>query len=88
MATKIMDNSELLQKITEYGFALNDLNLYLNTHPEDSESLTTYNTLRDNYHSLCIEYARRYGPLNSNQVTSDNYWTWVSTPWPWEGACK
>ena len=87
MNNKIMDSKELMKKIMEYGFAITDLGLYLDTHPKDTDSLMTYSSLRDTYNSLVIEYTRRYGPLTITQVRSDNYWTWISTPWPWEGAC-
>ena len=87
MNNKIMDSKELMKKIMEYGFAITDLGLYLDTHPKDTDSLMTYSSLRDTYNSLIIEYTRRYAPLTITQVTSDNYWTWISTPWPWEGAC-
>ena len=78
---------ELMRKIMEYGFALTDLNLYLDTHPDDKDSIATYSSLRDTYNSLTMDYVRRFGPLTANQVTSDNYWTWISESWPWEGGC-
>lgn len=82
-----MNQNELMQKIMEYGFAIIDLGLYLDTHPQDQEALSTYSSLKEHCHSLSVEYSRRFGPLNFKQVTSDNYWTWISTPWPWEGVC-
>ena len=33
MNNKIMDSKELMKKIMEYGFAITDLGLYLDTHP-------------------------------------------------------
>lgn len=85
--TRPMEHKEMMRKIMEHGFALIDLQLYLDTHPQDTDTLMTYSSLRDAYHSLTNEYARRFGPLTFTQVTSDNYWTWISTPWPWEGEC-
>ena len=32
------------------------------------------------------EYVKNFGPINSCQVESDTRWTWVDTPWPWEGT--
>ena len=78
---------QLLNDIGMVDFTLVELTLYLDTHPQDTETLMTYSSLRDTYHSLTKEYARRFGPLTFTQVTSDNYWTWISTPWPWEGEC-
>ena len=39
MNNKIMDSKELMKKIMEYGFAITDLGLYLDTHPKDTDSL-------------------------------------------------
>lgn len=36
MNNKIMDSKELMKKIMEYGFAITDLGLYLDTHPKDT----------------------------------------------------
>ena len=78
---------ELMRKIMEHGFALVDLGLYLDTHPDDKDSIATYSSLRDTYNSLTMEYVHCFGPITFCQVTSDNYWTWISEPWPWEGGC-
>ena len=83
-----MCRAELMRKIMEYDFALYDLKLYLNTHPDDCESLAIYKNLRDMLNNLTNEYVHRFGPITSDQVTCDNYWTWISEPWPWEGACE
>lgn len=45
MNNKIMDSKELMKKIMEYGFAITDLGLYLDTHPKDTDSLMTYSSL-------------------------------------------
>lgn len=82
-----MSKEELMKKIMEYCFALIDLELYLDTHPHDTDCLMKFNSLKERSHALKIEYARHYGPITFSQVTSDNYWTWISTPWPWEGVC-
>lgn len=88
MSNVSMNPDELMMKIYEYGFAIVDLGLYLDTHPQDVDSLATYNTLKDNYNMLTNEYSKRFSPLCMTQVNSDNYWSWVSAPWPWEGGCK
>ncbi len=83
-----LNKSTLKEKIMQYDFAIDDLVLYLDTHPKDTDALETYSKLRDKYLILVGEYFHRFGPLNFNQVTSDNYWTWISEDWPWEGGCE
>ena len=83
-----LSKQELLRKIMEYDFTLYDLALYLDTHPDDSASLDTFMQIKRSRDQFTAEYARHYGPLTFKQVTGENYWTWVSEPWPWEGGCE
>ena len=39
------------------------------------------------YKKALNEYQECYGPINQKDVAGENYWTWVETPWPWEGEC-
>ena len=77
------EREALLYQIMEYDFAVNDLNLYLDLHPEDE---AIYEKLKE-YVRLCIElkdrYAKEYGPLILEQVNSKNY-EWMKNPWPWD----
>ncbi len=82
-----MNKNSLMQKIMETSFYLVDLNLYLDTHPDDSNAIANYDSIRNAYNRYVLEYAHHYGPITANQVTQDNYWSWVATDWPWEGGC-
>ena len=34
------------------------------------------------------EYENLYGPLTYDGVnTVRDGWSWINSPWPWEGAC-
>lgn len=81
-----MGQQELMRAMMEYSFAIVDLGLYLDTHPDDRESIETYKSLRDTYEKYRMEYARRFGPIVQTDVTGDNRFTWISQPWPWEGG--
>lgn len=78
------DRKHLFYFITETGFALDDVILYLDTHPDDEQALEYYETYRKLYQQAVNEYTRLYGPLNADDVNSCNYWAWVTGPWPWE----
>lgn len=82
-----MTQSNLLHMIMQYDFAIYDLVEFLDTHPDDIHAIKMYMDLKHECKKYTDEYVRMYGPLNHKQVTNDNYWTWVSTPWPWEGVC-
>ena len=82
------DKKKLMCIINESSFALYDLVLYLDTHPCDEDALRCYNDYRQIRKAAVSEYVANYGPLNSFQVTCNNYFSWVKGPWPWEGGCK
>jgi spore coat protein JB len=81
---------EMLQKINEVSFAVVELNLFLDTHPEDSNALEYFNECSRHRQKLLREYARMYGPLIVDDANENpgSYWNWIQMPWPWqEGGC-
>jgi hypothetical protein len=74
----------LLRKINTMDFAMYELKLFLDTHPNDADALA----LRDKYAKrrdvLVAEYEQKYGPLNMSTVTGATMWKWIADPWPWE----
>lgn len=73
----------LLFKIMEVEFAVNDLNLYLDMHPEDVEMYEKFKMYTNECIRLKDEYAKTYGPLTLDQTKSNNY-EWLKNPWPWD----
>ncbi len=73
---------EMLMQIKEYDFALDELNLYLDTHPDDSKALCLHNNYSRTLRELETEYQRVYGPLTANYPCKK--WRWLEEPWPWE----
>ena len=87
------NQAKLLHFIYETGFALDDVTLYLDTHPCDMQAMEYYNNYKKVYKQAVDEYTQFYGPLTIRNVSTtnscnNNYWTWANTPWPWEGACR
>ena len=75
----------LLKKISTYQFAMLDLQLFLNTHPGDSETAEQVETYRAMLKPLVDEYEKKYGALTKN-AAEGNKWGWVKAPWPWESG--
>lgn len=73
---------EMLMQIKEYDFALDELNLYLDTHPDDKKALCLHNKYARILKDLEKDYQKVYGPLNANYPC--NKWRWIEEPWPWE----
>lgn len=78
------DKYILMKNIYELGFILTETNLYLDTHPNDSEAIEYYAQIKDKYRACISKYADYYGPLDKLHLSNDNYWMWVATPMPWE----
>ena len=81
--------AQLMQYINEVSFAVDDILLYLDTHPLDEAALCFY---RDNVQKRVAAldyYAAKYGPLtvDTAQDNASRSWEWVEQPWPWEGGC-
>ena len=77
------DRDVLLFKITELDFAINDLNLYLDLHPEDTYMYEKFKKYTKECIELKDQYARNYGPLTLDQTNYNSY-EWMKNPWPWD----
>lgn len=74
--------SEMLQNIICYKFAVNDLALYLDTHPEDQKALCLHREYCKVLKDLTDKYQKVFGPLTIEFPC--NKWRWIEQPWPWE----
>ena len=80
-----MKREELLMQLTEIDFTALDLQLFLNTHPDDMKAIEQYNMAVAKSQSLREEYEKAYGPLRSFRSPSKNdNFSWIDNPWPWE----
>lgn len=75
----------MLREIQELEFAAIELNLFLDTHPQDQAALRDYYTVRNNLMEIRKRYEEIYGPLTVAGFTPTKYpWQWIEGPWPWE----
>ena len=75
----------MLSRIMALNFAINDLTLYLDTHPCDKCALKMHSEYAQKVIELTEEYQNLYGPLTLNfDSNCDNHWKWSDEPWPWE----
>ena len=80
------DKQKLFKKICEIDFALHELNLFLDTHPESEKALRLLSEYRDMRKAAVNDYENRFGKLIitpcDTPVTKP--WLWIKSPWPWE----
>ena len=81
-----MSQSELIEIINELEFAITDLNLFLDTHPNEEEALKTFTTLAAALKSYKHDYVQKYGPISVTDSSDEAPFEWVSEKhkWPWE----
>ena len=80
------ERQRMLLEVQKYGFAMWDLNLYLNTHPTDRNTMRLFEQYRNSYKKAKRDYESRYGALCFEDTKTDSgYWEWNRSPWPWEG---
>ena len=73
---------ELLNKIMQYKFYVNDLSLYLDTHPNDKKALELHNEYVEKLKEAVKVYEKKYEPLTIETVMDS--WEWAQDLWPWE----
>lgn len=75
-----------LHEIQSIDFVLNDLHLYLDTHPADASALAQFEQFLRRRHVLVEPFEKKYGPLiaGTTETTTRTSWPWAEGPWPWQ----
>ncbi len=73
---------EMYEQIRCLDFAINELALYLDTHPTDEKALCLHTKYCNEARELKDNYQRVFGPLTINCPCRK--WRWLEEPWPWE----
>lgn len=81
----LSEKEELLLNIYEYDFALNDLSLYLDLHPDDDYTYNLFRKYTEESKKYIDLYEKKYGPLD---LCDSNYtsYMWEKGPWPFTGG--
>lgn len=93
MDTHSMDGETLMEEIQKVSFFLDDLRLYLDTHPEDPEGLAAFQTALGQRKQLMTAFAVRFYPLTQDCMTDVfqqkpmvSGFCWQEGAAPWEGG--
>lgn len=78
-----MENTALVE-LMAMDFVIDDLGLYLTTHPDDKEVLNLYWASIKLAQEGRQKYEKMYGPLFQTTPTEDGSFTWLKNPWPWD----
>lgn len=79
---------DLMKQINELSFVLDEMRLFLDTHPNCHEGLEFYNRYAARRAEAVADYTRLYGPLCFYDFTDGSSWQWIQGPMPWEGSAE
>lgn len=83
---RMQSRDALMRQINEASFALDDILLFLDTHPTDAAAMQYYRNVAAMRRNAMDAYQNQFGPLMVDDVNG-NTWDWVTEKWPWEGGC-
>lgn len=84
----MINRRKLLNELKSYDFILTELNLYLDSHPNDKTALQMHCEASKNAEALRKKYTQTYGALTAATSGDSESWQWIKGPWPWENDCE
>lgn len=87
VATGAAENTPLAE-LMALDFVLQELALYLDTHPDDTEAFKTWKSFVSLAEKGRKRYVELYGPVMRQDTVNCNSWVWPEDPWPWDNSGK
>lgn len=81
----LQNRCSLMRQINEASFAMDDAQLFLDTHPDSAPALQYYRNAAAMRRNAMDAYQRQFGPLMVDEASGKD-WNWVTEFWPWEGG--
>lgn len=83
-----MNQHNLLHWIDMISFCMVDMELYLDTHPDDKEAIKYFEQYKALRNEAVTVYSNKFTPLLLDCADNDQKWKWATSAWPWEkGGC-
>ena len=80
------EEEAMFLELSKYAFAMHELKLYLDLHPENKSMLLLFNDYSQKAKKLIDDYEKKYGPMTEFSDNFTSSFSWCKTPWPWEGG--
>ena len=74
----------MLRKVDEYSFMVTELQLFLDTHPDNASAYAALVEAIESRKQAVRDYENHYGPLTIDSHRNRCGYDWLATPWPWE----
>lgn len=72
-----------LTQLQALSFVVTELGLYLDTHPKDEEAFRLFQNYVKLEKEAKARYVKEHGPIVQRDAASDDTYTWLKDPWPW-----
>ena len=76
--------ADLTEQLRMLDFAIQEVALYLDGYPDCREALCYYHKLTERRRAVAERVSAVCGPVTYLDNMSEDEWSWVKTPWPWE----
>lgn len=78
------DEKKLLEELQAADFSLDEIILYLDTHPCDKKALEHYQKCKKERDIALENYTSVFGPITADNLSPSDRFSWIDNPWPWE----
>lgn len=82
------EKSALMTQITQISFVMDELRLYLDTHPDHADALAMFTRNRSLRQQLIDRYTERFGAPEAYSAGGSGEWDWTQAPMPWESEAN
>ena len=79
------ERERLMRRIAAIDFAMVELHLFLDSHPNNEEVANKLDSYRTKSNELRKQYEEKFGPISPSNKDG-NQWAWISNPWPWDNS--
>ncbi len=73
-----------LTELMAIDFVADELELYLDTHSNDSAAFEMYQTFLALQKEAHKRYVEKFGPVVQSDMLGMRSYSWLKDPWPWE----
>lgn len=81
-AAKVADTPS--NQLRALAFVIQELGLYLDTHPNDSEAFALFQSYVALEKTARETFLEKVGPLTMTDSARASHYTWGDGPWPWQ----
>lgn len=81
-AAKVADTPS--NQLRALAFVIQELGLYLDTHPDDNEAFTLFQRYVALEKTARETFLEKVGPLTMTDAARASRYTWGDGPWPWQ----